>query len=231
MRWKVVSRPGQNGDKNSAHQAGAQDRFSMTQPPRALSKPMGSIWVSGEPDTLVTLGLKQALEKQAQVYAGPFRPTQAPSVIVFCSDRSENVSEDIKEFQELYPAARVLVFSLREDFPLARVALRAGARGFIHAGMSPLQIARAVEVVERGEIVAPRKLLEYLIFNEERADLDALSSRQLEILGLVVEGLSNAEIGKRLYLAESTVKQHLRAAYKVLGVSNRTEAAKLLHDR
>jgi hypothetical protein len=48
-----------------------------------------------------------------------------------------------------------------------------------------------------------------------------------EILGFVVEGLSNAEIGRRLYLSESTIKQHLRAAYKLLGVSNRTEAANL----
>ena len=43
----------------------------------------------------------------------------------------------------------------------------------------------------------------------------------------VVEGLSNAEIGRRIYLSESTIKQHLRAAYKLLGVSNRTEAANL----
>ncbi len=55
-----------------------------------------------------------------------------------------------------------------------------------------------------------------------------LSSRQQQILGMVVEGMSNAEIGERLYLSESTIKQHLRAAYKVLGVSNRTQASKLL---
>jgi hypothetical protein len=47
-------------------------------------------------------------------------------------------------------------------------------------------------------------------------------------LGYVVEGLSNAEIGRRLYLSESTIKQNLRAVYKLLGVSNRTEAANLL---
>ena len=43
----------------------------------------------------------------------------------------------------------------------------------------------------------------------------------------MAEGLSNAEIGQRLYLSESTIKQHLRAAYKLLGVNNRTEAANL----
>ncbi len=49
-----------------------------------------------------------------------------------------------------------------------------------------------------------------------------------QALSHVVEGLSNAEIGKRLYLSESTIKQHLRAAYKALGVRNRTEAANLI---
>jgi DNA-binding NarL/FixJ family response regulator len=45
----------------------------------------------------------------------------------------------------------------------------------------------------------------------------------------VVEGLTNAEIAERLFLSESTIKQHLRAAYKLLGVKNRTEAATLIH--
>jgi DNA-binding NarL/FixJ family response regulator len=49
-------------------------------------------------------------------------------------------------------------------------------------------------------------------------------------LEMVVEGLSNAEIAGRLYLSESTIKQHLRGAYKVLGVRNRTEAAKTMRE-
>jgi DNA-binding NarL/FixJ family response regulator len=82
----------------------------------------------------------------------------------------------------------------------------------------------------RGELVAPRELLRYVLTKDYSGDLGALSVRQREILGYVVEGLSNAEIGRRLYLSESTIKQHLRAVYKVLGVSNRTEAAKTMRD-
>jgi DNA-binding NarL/FixJ family response regulator len=67
----------------------------------------------------------------------------------------------------------------------------------------------------------------YLWSEEEPANFGLLSARQREILGYVVEGLSNDEIGRRLYFSESTIKQHLRVAYKVLGVSNRTEAASL----
>jgi DNA-binding NarL/FixJ family response regulator len=92
----------------------------------------------------------------------------------------------------------------------------------------PDQLVRALAVAARGELVAPRELLRYVLANDQSGDLAALSVRQREILGYVVEGLSNAEIGRRLYLSESTIKQHLRAAYKLLGVSNRTEAANLL---
>jgi DNA-binding NarL/FixJ family response regulator len=114
--------------------------------------------------------------------------------------------------------------------------LRAGASGFVHAEMIPNLLLRAVAVATKGELVAPRELLKYLWSEEEPANLGLLSARQREILGYVVEGLSNAErkrrlsnaeIARRLFLSESTIKQHLRAAYKVLGVSNRTEAANL----
>jgi DNA-binding NarL/FixJ family response regulator len=47
---------------------------------------------------------------------------------------------------------------------------------------------------------------------------------------MVVEGMSNAQIAERLYLSESTIKQHLRVVYKALGVRNRTEAAKTMRE-
>jgi DNA-binding NarL/FixJ family response regulator len=93
--------------------------------------------------------------------------------------------------------------------------------------MMPDQLARALAVAIRGELVAPRELLQYVLTNDQSGDLALLSVRQREILGYVAERLSNAEISRRLFLSESTIKQHLRAAYKLLGVSNRTEAANL----
>jgi DNA-binding NarL/FixJ family response regulator len=90
------------------------------------------------------------------------------------------------------------------------------------------QVVKAVEVVQKGELVAPRQLLKYILTHGKTPDVGDLSPRQREILGLVAEDLSNAEIAKRLYLSESTVKQHLRTAYKLLGVRNRTEAAKMV---
>jgi DNA-binding NarL/FixJ family response regulator len=93
------------------------------------------------------------------------------------------------------------------------------------------QIARATEVAARGEIVVPRSILEQLVTDEDPADIDALTARQREILELVAKGYSNARIAKDLFLSESTVKQHLRATYKILGVNDRKEAAKLINGR
>jgi DNA-binding NarL/FixJ family response regulator len=96
--------------------------------------------------------------------------------------------------------------------------------------MDPAQVLSAVEVVQKGELAAPRQLLGYFLSQNEKPEIGDLSARGREILEMVVEGLSNAQIAARLYLSESTIKQHLRAVYKVLGVRNRTQAAKLMRE-
>jgi DNA-binding NarL/FixJ family response regulator len=189
------------------------------------AEPLGLVWINC-PDPIVALGLRQALQTTARVYVEGEAPKGAPFAVVYCADSVEDVSNGIGRIRELHPDASVLVFSVHVNLPLAHAAIQLGARGFVHAGMSPTQIARVVKVASQGEMVAPRQLLEYLLAQEDSVDPNVLTPRQQEILELVVDGLSNAEIVNRLYLSESTVKQHLRAAYKLLGVNNRTEAAK-----
>jgi DNA-binding NarL/FixJ family response regulator len=195
--------------------------------PKDNTKPLGLVWVDC-PHSVVSAGLVRALEKQAMVHQGLKPPGDVPSCIILCTNSHEGLSERVEFYREQnLDAPPVVVFSPQLDLPLARDALQAGASGFVHAEMMPDQLVRALAVVARGELVAPRELLRYLLNEDVPANLGALSARQREILGYVVEGLSNAEIGRRLYLSESTIKQHLRAAYKLLGVSNRTEAANL----
>ncbi len=217
-------------DRMAGQSAGRKGFRSMGQLGQSRSKPLGLVWVNC-PYSLMSAGLGQALEEHARVHVGQKAPKEVPSSIILCVDGVEGLSEDMQRIRESNPDASIVVLGLRLDVRVARDALRAGARGFIHAGMAPDQVVRAVTVAASGELVAPRELLQYLITYEDPADLHALSARQTEILGLVVEGQSNAQIAKRLYLSESTVKQHLRGAYKALGVSNRTEAANLISGR
>ena len=204
----------------------------MNQLSKHSVKPLGVIWLDCELYSVVIAGLKQTLEERARVHFGQAEPPDPPTAIIVCSADTEGVSERVKRAKEAHPDTPILVFGPGVDLSFARVALQAGARGFIHGGMQPKQVVRAVEMAAKGEVVAPRQLLPHLIehitASEEAANLSALSTRQREILGMVVEGKSNAEIAKNLFLSESTVKQHLRAAYKELGVSNRTQASRLL---
>ena len=195
--------------------------------PQDSPRHLGLVWVDC-PRSVVSAGLVRALEKRATVHQGLKPPRDVPSCIILCANSHEGLSERVKFYQELnLDAPPIVVFSSQLNLPLARDSLQAGASGFVHAEMMPDQLVRALAAAVKGELVAPRELLGYVLIEDVPANLGSLSARQREILGHVVEGLSNAEIGRRLYLSESTIKQHLRAAYKLLGVSNRTEAANL----
>jgi DNA-binding NarL/FixJ family response regulator len=151
-------------------------------------------------------------------------------VVLYAGLLEEGCLEDMGGIRELYPGVPLLVLGSQLDLGLAWVTLKNGADGFVHAQMHPAQVLRAVEVVQRGELAAPRQLLGYFLSQKENPKIGELSARQREILEMVVEGLSNAEIARRLYLSESTIKQHLRGTYRVLGVRNRTQAAKAMRD-
>ena len=215
-----------NEPKN-ASMARQEESHPMPQPMTDEPKLLGLVWVDCSP-SLGTAGLVRALADQARVHAGSEPPGDACSMVIICPSGQEVLSESVERHRELSPGAPILIFGSHLDLPLARDALRAGASGFVHAEMAPEQLVRAATVATKGELVAPRELLRYLLTEEEPANLSALSARQREILGYVVEGLHNAEIAKRLFISESTVKQHLRVAYKLLGVRNRNEAANLI---
>ncbi len=191
---------------------------------------LGLIWIRCS-WPVVTVGLMQILKEVARVHCNRKPPEDTPAFVIICMDSvAEDLSEIMDRLHESHPDAVVLVFGLRLDLALALAALQNGARGFVHAGMQPKQIIRALHVASEGELVAPRQLLQFLVSGENSISLTTLSARQREILELVAGGSSNAQIAKQLYLSESTIKQHLRAAYKLLGVKNRTEAAKLYRE-
>jgi DNA-binding NarL/FixJ family response regulator len=232
-RWRELRAQGAQID---AAARAAPPRRRLEAVPEATSaakkpaaKPLGLVWVVSPSYSITTEGLKKVLEDKADVKIGGQSLAGSPScVVLYASRLEEGWLEDMGRIRELYPGVPLLVLGSQLDLGLASAALKDGADGFVHAQMHPAQVLRAVEVVQKGELAAPRQLLRYYLSQNENPKIGELSARQREILELVVEGLSNAQIAGRLYLSESTIKQHLRAAYKVLGVQNRTAAAKTM---
>jgi DNA-binding NarL/FixJ family response regulator len=182
------------------------------------------IWLRSD-YPVVARGLASVLGGVAEVRGEPPNELDPPSCVVICSD-GEGVAREVTKSLQAAPTTPVLVVSLLNDARCARAALRAGATGFIHVGMEASQVRQALSEARRGETVMPGDLVAELV-REDAIDPFILTSRQREVLNLVAEGLTNAQIAEQLFLAECTIKQHLRAAYKLLGVRNRTGAVRV----
>jgi DNA-binding NarL/FixJ family response regulator len=218
------------------------ERLNMEEPPTRTEAALGAVWIkssTSSPTSLLYVGLESTLKKRGiSVHRGPQPPQQgaagdAPLVVVYPPEDEEELTSGVQKLRQLAPPeAAVVVFGASADLALARAAVQAEADGFLHAGMPPKEIVWALHKAGAGQEVLPRELLMALVSEmvaqERGPDFSSLGTRKLEILELVAEGLSNAEIGQRLYISESTVKQHLRSAYKALGVKNRNQAARLL---
>ena len=117
-------------------------------------------------------------------------------------------------------------------------AVQAGASGFISKTVSGTAMVNALRLVLSGETYLPSSAIsdeDYSLSSGMEADgqprrpspLEGLSPRDREILALVVEGLTNKEIGRRLGLQEVTIKAHLRGLYRKIGAANRAQAVRI----
>jgi DNA-binding NarL/FixJ family response regulator len=133
--------------------------------------------------------------------------------------------------------ARVLILTTFDLDEYVYEAIRAGASGFLLKDVLPAQLVDAVRVVASGEaILAPtvtRRLLEHfagtLPGNERPPELARLTERELEILTLLADGLSNAELADLLFLSETTVKTHVSSVLRKLELRDRVQAVVLAH--
>ncbi len=139
--------------------------------------------------------------------------------------------------------SHVLILTTFDLDEYAFGALRAGASGFLLKDVPPHELAQAIRTVARGDAVVSPRITKRLL--EEYADqlpdlsgdpggdaavpavLSALTSREREVLVAVAEGLSNVEIGERLFVSEATVKSHVGRVLAKLGLRNRVQAVVL----
>ncbi|MBD1899438.1 response regulator transcription factor [Trichocoleus sp. DQ-A3] len=120
-----------------------------------------------------------------------------------------------------FKSARIIVLTTYDGDEDIYRGLRAGAQGYLLKDAKPNELLNAIRIVHNGQqYVSPtvgRKLV-------ERMSNPVLSERELEVLRLMAQGLSNQDIGTALNIGESTVKSHVTRILSKLGVSDRTQA-------
>ena len=135
--------------------------------------------------------------------------------------------------------ARVLVITTFDRDEYVYRALRAGAAGFLLKSAPAERLTEAVRTVATGESlldpVITTRLVEHFLARPDfdpalRARLDGLTPREREILALLARGLSNAEMGRELFLSDTTIKSHVTRMLSKLGVNSRVQAVVLAYE-
>jgi DNA-binding NarL/FixJ family response regulator len=122
------------------------------------------------------------------------------------------------------PQARIVVVTTYESDSDILRAVEAGAAGYLLKDASRGELAEAVRDAARGKTVLAPTVADRLVHFVRQPTSVTLSAREVEVLGHVAKGKSNAEIGRELHISEATVKTHLLRAFNKLGVSDRTAA-------
>jgi two-component system response regulator DevR len=138
--------------------------------------------------------------------------------------------ELVRSARQRNPGLKAIVLSMYEDAERIEAAFAAGADAYVFKSAHPEDLTAAVRQAFEHSI--------YLAYGRRAVqqppaleDAAGLTPRELEILRLVGEGRSNAQVAKTLWVTEQTVKFHLSNVYRKLGVTNRTEASRWAHAR
>lgn len=133
----------------------------------------------------------------------------------------------LAETKEQHPDVAAIVLSGSDDAADIATAVSVGAAAYVVKKAHPDDLVVAVRQVFEHSIYLPGTIdRNQASFAQESADNSDLTPRELEILKLVSEGMSNAQLARMLWVTEQTVKFHLSNIYRKLGVANRTEASR-----
>jgi DNA-binding NarL/FixJ family response regulator len=130
--------------------------------------------------------------------------------------------EATKEIMKQTPSAAVLMFTAFSERSLLARGLESGAKGYILKEAPHETLVRAIERIARDEGYVDPALMPAFLSGKEQADM--LTPREREILQLLADGLSNADVASRLFISQETVKSHVRHILAKLEADTRTHA-------
>jgi DNA-binding NarL/FixJ family response regulator len=147
----------------------------------------------------------------------------ASLILLWSEDVSQKLLTCVEPLTQHVPDASVIIVCSQLERWGVRAALMAGAAGIVLHEDIEVALRPCMEAVQADQTCVPRE-------HWRQIDPPVLSSREKQILGLVVMGYSNGKIAEQLFLAESTVKSHLSSAFGKLGVRSRNDAVHLILD-
>ena len=235
----VALRP---SDRQAAPSSATDDGFVA--PATAQARPLRVLVADPCPATRV--GLRTLLAEQAfvvceeasdAVAAVEAAVREGPDVCLLEIKMAGDAVCAIEQIVELVPTTAVVVLTVAGDEEEALLALRAGAAAYVPKDADPETLALAIRAAARGEAVLPRSLVGRLIVAGDEAERRRrrsaelpLTSREQEVLELLRQGKSTAEIAAWLFVSQVTVRTHICSILKKLEVHDREAAIRLLAD-
>lgn len=140
----------------------------------------------------------------------------------------------LRVVRESFPKLRTAVVSSSQQRHDIIAALNAGVHGYVPKGLGPTELTSALRLILNGTMFVPRSLADLSAEDGDKVsisaaayprDVSSLTPRQRQVLELLISGKSNKEIARGLKLGEGTVKIHMAALFRSLGVPNRAAAA------
>jgi DNA-binding NarL/FixJ family response regulator len=187
--------------------------------------------LGGEPDIDVVAEASNG--REAVDKAGRFKPN-----VVLMDIRMPELDglQATREILAANPAARILILTTFDLDEYIYEALRAGASGFVLKDDPPEQLIAAIRTVAAGDALLSPSITHSVISQFARLpqpappkELEELTSRELEVFQLIARGLSNAEIGERLFISDTTVKTHVTHVFQKLKLRDRVQAVVLAY--
>ena len=209
-----------------------------------MAQPISVLIVDDHP--VVRRGLRVLLEVQDGIEVAGEAGDAATALALAAEHAPDVILLDLKlpgadgiavlgELKVRDSAARVLVLTSATEPAAASLAVRSGAAGVLYKDVDPDALVRAIRSVHDGHLLLAAEAAGTLmrIAGGPAAALDALTTREREVLAQLAGGRSNREIARALQISEKTVKTHVSSVLAKLGVADRTQAALLAvrHER